>query len=177
MAPIHASGAPVSGAPRIHLLLGPVGAGKSTFALQLAREQRAVRFDLDEWMVRLFRPDRPEQGVMQWYVERTQRCIEQIWLQAERILDADTSVVLEIGLIRRDDRERFLEKVDRSGRPLTIHVLDAPRAVRRARVEQRNARGGETFSMRVPPEIFELASDLWEPLDEPECAGRDVRVR
>jgi hypothetical protein len=27
----------------------------------------------------------------------------------------------------------------------------------------------------VPPAIFELASDLWEPLDSSECAGRDVR--
>lgn len=176
MDPTQAAGVPVSGAPRVHLLLGPVGAGKSTFGLRLAREQRAVHIDLDQWMARLFRPDRPEHRVMVWYVERVQRCVEQIWSLAERILDAGTSVVLEIGLIRRSDRERFFQRVDAAGRALTVHVLDAPRDLRRARVEQRNAQRGETFSMEVPPDIFELASDLWEPLDEHECAGRDVRV-
>lgn len=30
--------------------------------------------------------------------------------------------------------------------------------------------------MVVPLEVFELASDLWEPLDEDERRGRDVRT-
>lgn len=163
------------GAARIHLIVGPVGAGKSTFALRLAREQRAVRLNLDEWMASLFRPDRPETGVMEWYVERTRRCIGQIWILAERLLEAETNVVLEIGLIQRRARELFFEQVDGSHFGLTVYVVDAPRELRRERVQQRNAQRGETFSMPVPPEIFELASDLWEPLDERECAGRDVR--
>jgi hypothetical protein len=29
--------------------------------------------------------------------------------------------------------------------------------------------------MVVPPDVFELASDLWEPPDETECLGRDIR--
>jgi predicted kinase len=162
-------------AARIHLIVGPVGSGKSSFALRLAREQHAVRLNLDEWMAALFRPDRPETGVMAWYVERTQRCLGQIWTLAERLLEAETNVVLEIGLIQRRDRASFFERVDASHRDLTVYVLDAPRELRRQRVQQRNAQQGETFSMLVPPEIFELASDLWEPLDERECTGRDVR--
>jgi predicted kinase len=163
-----------AGAARIHLLLGPVGAGKSTFALRLAREQRAVWLNLDEWMANLFRPDRPETGAMQWYIERAQRCIDQIWIVTERMIEANTSVVLEIGLIQRGDREDFFRRVDVCGYDLTIHVVDAPRALRRARVQERNAQQGATFSMVVPPEIFELASDLWEPLEEQECEGRRV---
>ncbi len=30
--------------------------------------------------------------------------------------------------------------------------------------------------MVVPPEIFELASDLWEPPDEAERRGHDIRL-
>jgi hypothetical protein len=48
--------------------------------------------------------------------------------------------------------------------------------VRRERVMERNRARGSTFSMVVPPAIFELASDLWEPLDPSECEGRDVRL-
>jgi hypothetical protein len=29
--------------------------------------------------------------------------------------------------------------------------------------------------MDVPAEFFELASDLWQPPEESECVGRDVR--
>jgi hypothetical protein len=56
-----------------------------------------------------------------------------------------------------------------------VHVLDAPRDVRRERVLRRNGERGDTFSMEVPLPFFELASDLWEPPEEAECEGRDVR--
>ncbi len=160
---------------RIHLIIGPVGAGKSTFAQALAHEHRALRLNRDEWMAQLFRPERPDEGVMEWYVDRTARCLELIWTLTERALAADTDVVLEIGLIQRRDRERFYERVDDGGYDLTVYVLDAPRDERRARVKQRNREQGKTFSMVVPLEIFELASDLWESPDEEERRGRDVR--
>ena len=83
-------------------------------------------------------------------------------------------MILEIGLIQRRDRLRLYRRVDEAGLDLKIHVLDADRQLRRERVEQRNAGTGATFSMVVPPHIFDLASDLWEPPDEAECRGRDV---
>ena len=161
---------------KVHLIVGPVAAGKSTFALGVCREHRAVRITLDEWMTVLFRPDRPDAGVMEWYRERTARCIELIWRQAQRTLEAGTDVVLEIGLILRKERTHFYERVEAAGYPLTVYALDAPRDVRRERVIQRNRERGETFSMEVPLPFFELASDLWEAPDEAEAAGRDVRV-
>jgi uncharacterized glyoxalase superfamily protein PhnB/predicted kinase len=160
---------------RIHLVLGPVGAGKSTFALRLARAHGAVRLTLAEWMAKHFAPDRPDDGVMEWYAERTARCIEQIWTLARALIDSRTHAVLEIGLLRRREREAFYRRVEESTSDLTIHVLDAPRDVRRRRVEERNRAKGSTFSMIVPPAIFELASDLWEPPAPRECEGRDVR--
>ncbi|MFT3769905.1 MAG: AAA family ATPase [Minicystis sp.] len=161
---------------RLHLIIGPVGAGKSTFALALSREHRAVRLTLDEWMATLFGADeRPASGRIAWYVERTDRCLEQMWRLAVRMVDLGTDVVLEIGLIQRAAREAFYRRVDDAGLGLTVHVVDAPREVRRARVMARNVEKGETFSMEVPPEFFELASNLWEPPDEAERAAREMR--
>jgi predicted kinase len=159
----------------LHLIIGPVGSGKSTFALQLAREHAAVRLNLDEWMAELFSPDRPDAGVMEWYVERTGRCIELIWKLATRMIEVGTNVILEIGLIQRRDRKRLYRRVDDAGYNLKIYVLDASRDVRRERVEQRNRAKGSTFSMIVPPHIFDLASDMWEPPDEAERSQRDMR--
>ncbi len=161
---------------RIHLVVGPVGSGKSTFSRELCAQHGAVPLTLDAWFTRLFSPDRPDEGVIFWYRERAARCVEQIRLVAMDILAADTDVVLEIGLVGRREREAFVRKVEAAGAALTIYIVDAPREVRRERVMRRNAERGETFSMHVPEAVFEMASDMWEPLDEHECAGRDVRV-
>jgi uncharacterized glyoxalase superfamily protein PhnB/predicted kinase len=160
---------------RVHLVLGPVGAGKSTFALRLTREQQGIRLTLDAWMASLFRADRPDDGVIAWYQERAARCIEQIWAVASQALEAGTDAVLELGLLKRLEREQMYRRIEDAGFEATVHVLDASRDVRRARVEERNRAQGATFSMVVPPGIFELASDLWEPPGASECEGRDVR--
>lgn len=161
---------------QLHLIIGPVGAGKSTFALGLCREHRAVRLTLDEWMARLFGQDeRPATGRLEWYVERRDRCIEQLWQLTKQLIRVDTNVVLEPGLIQQREREEFYARVDQEGMGLTVYVIDAPRELRRERVQRRNEERGETFSMEVPPYFFELASDMWEPPQEDECLERDVR--
>jgi predicted kinase len=163
------------GSARIHLVIGPVGAGKSTFAQGLAREHSAVTLGLDDWMATLFSPDRPETGLPGWYRERSERCIEQIWKLARQLTARGDDVLLEIGLLQRAERERFYARVSEAGLALTLYVIDAARDVRRARVLERNQRRGSTFSMLVPPAIFELASDLWQAPEGAECEGRDVR--
>ncbi|MEZ4233333.1 MAG: ATP-binding protein [Polyangiaceae bacterium] len=161
----------------LHLLLGPVGAGKSTYGRQLANEQRALRLTLDDWMARLFGDDpRPEDGRIAWYVERTQRCLGLIWEQTEELSLLGVDVVLELGLIRREERNAYYARVDAAGLELKPYLIDAPRAVRRERVLERNMNRGETFHVEVPPQFFELASDLWEPPDEAELEERGFVV-
>ena len=158
----------------LHLVLGPVGSGKSTYATRLADELGAVRFDLDGWMARLYGDDERPIDRVPWYLERVQRVLGQIQEVATHIAAAGTDVVLELGLIRRQDRRCFYAWVDASAWDLTVHLLDAPREVRRERVRYRNAARGPTFSMPVPDEVFELASDLWEAPDELERSDRRI---
>ncbi len=162
-------------AGRVYLVIGPVGAGKSTFACKLADEQAALRLTLDDWMAVLFRPDRPDDGVMAWYRERTARCVEQIWAVAREALERGIDAVLEVGLLQRGEREQMYQRVRDADLDMVVYVLDAARDVRRARVEQRNRVQGATFAMVVPPAIFEYASDLWAAPDASECEGRDMR--
>ena len=96
----------------VHLVVGPVGAGKSTYAIALAEAHGALRLTLDDWMARLFRPDRPADDVVPWYVERARRCVDQIWEVTREATRRGVNVVLEIGLIRRADRDRFYARVD-----------------------------------------------------------------
>lgn len=160
----------------LHLILGPVGAGKSTFARALGKKHRAVQLILDDWMAQLFGADeRPRAGRIEWYIERRDRCLEQIWKLTAALCEVGTPVVLELGLIRRAERDAFYRRVEDAGYELTVYLLDAPREVRRERVLRRNEERGETFAQVVPPEFFELASDMWEPPDDDEANARSIR--
>lgn len=154
----------------LHLLLGPVGAGKSTYARHRASQAPAVFLNLDAWMVRLFGADtRPEEGVMAWYLERRDRCRGLLWDTALEVLAAGTDVFYESGLLTRAERQAFYEAARANDIELRVYVLDAPRAVRRERVAQRNL-AATADTQIVPVAFFERASDAWQPPDEEERA-------
>ncbi|MCZ8073796.1 MAG: ATP-binding protein [Paucibacter sp.] len=154
---------------QVHLIEGPVGAGKSTYARGLEQEGRGVHIALDAWFAALFSPDRPAENWLPWYIERKERLLRLIWAHAERLLDSGHDVILELGLIQRAARLPFCQQVIAAGHPLCIHVLDAPTELRRERVQRRNAEQGPTFSMVVPDAVFDMASQFWEAPDAFEC--------
>lgn len=156
----------------LFLIEGPVGAGKSTYAAKLSLERRAVHLNLDEWMVTLFSKDRPEQDFMAWYQDCKQRCIEQIWLVAISLLDAEVDAVLELGLVQPADREAFYTRTAAFDCTLQVLVLDADKTTRHQRVQARNSddSAGSTRRMVVSDEIFEIANNAWVPPDEREQA-------
>ena len=147
----------------LHVIFGPCAAGKTTYAYTLARRERAVPFVLDEWGAHLFAADLRGPIEFPWMLERLGRCNALIWSTAEAVLAAGTPVVLDIGAMRRADRERIRQTADAKGLSLQWHFVDAPQEVRRARVAGRNAAKGETFVMEVTPEMFEMLEGIYEP--------------
>lgn len=152
----------------VHLLIGPVGAGKTTYAWARVARSPMVLLDLDAWMVRLFGSDpRPPRDVVTWYLERRDRCRRLIWDLTLNAVDCAADVLLEIGLVGQQERTTFYEQVRAEGLALRVYLVDASRDVRRERVAQRNRLPGP-FAQIVPPEFFERASDAWEPPSESE---------
>jgi predicted kinase len=162
--------------PVIHLIEGPVGAGKSTYAAALASRIGGIHIALDEWFARLFSADRPSADVMTWYAVRKQRLVAHIWVHAQALLQSGAKPILELGLIQQSSRRAFYEQARAAGIELKIHVLEASREVRRERVARRNAEKGPTFSMNVPDGIFELASDMWQGPDPIEIEEQRIEV-
>ena len=161
--------------PRLHILFGPVAAGKSTYGIALATAHRAPLFMLDRWMAKLFGDDeRPAAGRLQWYLERRVRCLGVMLEACRNVLELGMDVILEPSLVLASSRRSLFDSIEDWPCEVVVHVVDAPLAVRRSRVEQRNRDKGETFAMKVPLEVFERASAMWEPLDEEECRGRTV---
>lgn len=155
----------------LNVIFGPCGAGKTTYAHTFARREKAVAFILDDWMARLFGPDMPEPLEYEWMLERVGRCEAQIWSVAAGALAAGTSVILDIGLIRKADRERVRQIAEATDLPLQWHFVDAPQEVRRARVAGRNVVRGESFAIEVSPDMFDFIEGVYEPPEPSELAG------
>jgi predicted kinase len=160
----------------LNVIFGPCAAGKTTYARALARRERAVPFVLDEWGARLFGPDVQGPIEFPWMLERLARCNALIWSIAEAVLAAGTSVVLDVGAMRRADRERIRQNAGTKGITLQWHFVDAPQEVRRARVADRNTTKGATFVMEVTPEMFEMLEAIYEPPAPAELDGAILGV-
>jgi predicted kinase len=158
----------------LHAIFGPSGAGKTTYANAFARREGAVAFILDEWMARLFAPDMPQPIEFEWMMERVGRCEAQIWSVAAGVLATGTPVILDMGLMRRADRERVRQVAEATGLPLQFHYVTAPTAVRRARVAERNVVRGENFAIEVTSDMFEFVEGIFEVPDAAELEGAVV---
>lgn len=155
----------------LHVIFGPSGAGKSTYARELARRTPAVHFAIDDWMARLFAADMPERVEYDWMVERVDRCEAQIWSTAAAVMAAGTSAALDLGLMRRADRARVAEIAKACDLPLQFHFVDAPQAVRRARVLARTEVRSEKVAIEITPQMFEFMEGVYEAPDAAELAG------
>jgi predicted kinase len=155
----------------LHVIYGPSGAGKTTYAHAFARREKAVAFILDDWMARLFAADMSQPIEYEWMIERVGRCEAQIWSTAAGVLAAGTAVILDIGLMRKADRTRIREIAEAAELPLQWHFVTAHPDVRRARVADRNVVRGENFAIEVTPEHFEFIEGVFEAPDADELAG------
>ena len=155
----------------LNVIFGPSGAGKTLYANAFARREKAVAFILDDWMARMFGPDMPEPLQYDWMIERVGRCEAQIWSVAAGVMATGTSVILDIGLMRRADRDRVREIAEGAGLPLQVHFVDAPPEVRRARVMERNVIRGEGFAIDVPPDMFDFIEGVYEAPEPAELVG------
>jgi len=146
----------------IHLVFGPQGAGKSTYARQLAARQNALRLSIDEWMGSLYGPDLPKPLDLAWVTERVQRCERQIWATAAEAARCGTEIVLDLGFMKTASRSAFVSLAWNANHAVRLHHVTAPQAIRRERVLARNEERGETFSFEVTPQMFEFMEAQFE---------------
>lgn len=162
--------------PTVHLVCGPQGAGKTSYARRLAVETNATCFSIDEWMIDLFGADLPAPLDFTWIMERVARCQRRIWRTAADIAARGGCVVLDLGFIKVTQRDHFVSMAKDISCHVQIHFLDAPPEVRRARVAARNAARGDTFAFEVTPAMFDFMEPQYEPATEHELSHSAVRA-
>jgi predicted kinase len=147
-----------AGSPRVHLICGLVGAGKTTYADQLASEVSAVRFSLDEWMLRLYdlRYDDPQ------YVLKLDGCTSLIWDTARQVLGLGRDVVLDWNQWSRDRRRAWRRRAESAGFGVILHHVDVSleTAIRQAAAR---AAEGVASAHRLDEDAVRHSSTIFEP--------------
>jgi predicted kinase len=105
-------------APRLIIVCGLPGAGKTTHARQLEEELRAVRFSADDWMNALS---------IDLYDEPTRAKIEALqWRVAQKLLSRGLTVVIEWGTWARSERDTLRVEARALGAAVELHYMAAP---------------------------------------------------
>jgi predicted kinase len=152
----------------IHFVAGRIGAGKTTFARDLADRVGGVSFSIDEWMLALFGADLPTPLAPEWVFTRVKRCNERIMKTALLIAALGLDVVLDLGFTRAEDRSVAADVARAAGLKAKLHWLDVPAAERWARVEARNTERGSTYSFTITRQMFDFMEARVEEPDEEE---------
>lgn len=153
---------------RLILVCGPTGAGKTTYAISICGEIRAVKFSIDPWMQTLFAKDMISLD-FPWMMERVNRCSDQIWEVSEQILSLGGSVVLDLGFTTKAQRNTFVTKANALNIQAEIHYLDALVETRRQRVAKRNVeKDPKIYAFEITDMMFNFMEPKFEVPDESE---------
>jgi len=104
------------------LLAGLPASGKTMLARRLELERPAVRFTLDEWMLRLYRLRYDDPA----YPTLAEGCQDLIWDVATQVLRTGSDVILDWNQWSRQRRATWRERAESAGWEVVLYHLDVP---------------------------------------------------
>jgi predicted kinase len=116
--------------PRLIIVCGLPGSGKTTHAKQLERKLRAIRLCPDEWMTTL--------GINLHDSKIRERIEALQWKLTEDLLTIGQTVIIEWGTWGRSERDALRAGARGLGANVELHFLDVPIDNLFERIQQRN---------------------------------------
>jgi predicted kinase len=116
---------------RLILTCGLPGAGKTELATRLAADRAAVRLTKDEWLWAL--------GSTPWDETTREKVEHELWRLAQEMLRLGVSVVLDLGLWARIERDEMRTAARSLGVGVELHYLDVPTNELWRRIDARNS--------------------------------------
>jgi uncharacterized protein len=143
-----AAGALAPMSPRLLLMSGLSGSGKTWLARQLAERLSAVhvRSDVERKRrvgLRELAPSHSRVGENLYSAEATDALYQDLARAAEDVLCGGISAIVDATFLKRTQRTRFVEIAARCGAPLHMVLCEAPESVLRARITERARAGSD----------------------------------
>lgn len=155
---------PAAGRPRLVVITGLPGSGKTTMATKLSPELEAVRMCPDDWMIAA--------GIDLWDTSaraKLEACQLELTLD---LLRQGKNVVIEWGVWTRTERDALREDGRSVGASVELRYATAPLEELWSRIEQRD-REGCWGSRSIERHELEEWTQLFEPPTEEELATYD----
>ncbi len=151
--------------PKVILLCGKIGAGKTTYARQLMQKNPAIHLSSDDLMLQLF----PE-PLGDRYDEAAGRALRYLHEMAARIVAAGLDVILEGAAWKRADRLKSSSFFRERGIPFEWHYIDITAEAWRAHIEARNrdVEKGKSGAYYVDERLLEKCLEMFEEPQEDE---------
>lgn len=143
--------------PRLILMCGLPGAGKTTVARSLAAELAAVRLCPDEWLTDL--------GFDVFDETARDRIERRLWVHAEDLLAIQAVVILENGFWGRAERDEKRLRARALGAAIELRYLAVPSTELHRRVASRNHEPGAAIISAVALEQYAAAFEAPTPAE------------
>lgn len=128
--------------PVLYLLVGKIGAGKSTLAAKLAERPGTILFSEDTLLSELY-PD--EVNDLSDYIRSSLRLRYALKKHIVELLMSGFSVVLDFPANTPNSRRWGKELFEEAGVPHEMHYLDIPNTICKSRLRARNEAGNHPF--------------------------------
>jgi len=144
--------------PTLHFLCGKAGAGKSTLAKVLAKENAAVLISEDIWLIRLFGD---QMKTFDDYFRFSEKLKNVVGPYVTDLLRLGNNVVLDFPANTKNSRLWFRSLFEESGAAHSLHFLETSDEVCLKRIDMRNIERPEG-SHYLSKEDFAYISSFFE---------------